>query len=102
MSKLDYSKGFYDSGELMWEWWKLNGKWHNEEGPARIYYRENGSVKWKEWYLNGKFHNEEGPALIWYRKNGSVKWEKWRLDGVEYSEEEWRDLVFRRAFEEVL
>ena len=71
MSKLDYEKGFYDSGELRWETWKLNGKYHNEEGPAFIWYRENGSV-WRKW---------------------------WRLNGVEYSEEEWHEIVFRKAFE---
>ena len=71
MSKLDYEKDFYDSGELMWE----------------------------EWKLNGERHNEEGPAFIGYRRDGSVWWETWWLDGVKYSEEEWRDLVFRKVFE---
>jgi len=71
MSKLKHEKKFYDSGELMWETWRLNGEFHNEEGPARICYMRDGSVWWEEWYLNG----------------------------VRYSEEEWRDLVFRRAFE---
>jgi len=99
MSKLKYEKGFYDNGELKWEWWFLNGKHHNDEGPAFIWYRENGSVKWKEWYLNGKLHNEDGPAFIWYRRDGSVWVKEWYLDGVEYSEEEWRDLMFRQVFE---
>ena len=74
MSKLECEKGFYDNGELMWE----------------------------EWFLDGKRHNEEGPAIICYKRDGSVEWEEWWLNGVEYSEEEWRDLVFRRAFEGAL
>ena len=102
MSKLDYSKGFYDSGELMWEKWRLNGEFHNEEGPARIWYRGNGSVEWEEWFLDGKRHNEEGPAYIGYRRDGSVWREEWWLNGVRYSEEEWRDILFRKAFEGAL
>jgi len=72
MSKLDYSKGFYDSGELLWEGWKLDGKHHNEEGPAHVSYKRDGGVWLKWWYLNG----------------------------VNYTEEEWKDLVFRKVFEE--
>jgi len=102
MSKLDYEKGFYDSGELWQEGWYLNGKLHNEEGPARIYYRRDGSVRWKEWFLDGKRHNEEGPAFIGYREDGSVIGEGWYLDGVNYTEEEWKDILFRKAFERAL
>jgi len=102
MSKLDYEKTFYDSGELWQERWYLDGKLHNDEGPAIICYRRDGSVRWKEWFLDGKRHNEEGPTIICYREDGCVEWEKWFLDGVEYSEEEWRDLMFRKAFEGAL
>ena len=102
MSKLKYEKKFYDSGELKWEWWFLNGKHHNDDGPAFIWYRKNGSV-WREgWYLNGKLHNEESPAFIGYRGDGSVDCEGWWLDGVEYSEEEWKEIVFRKVFEGAL
>ena len=100
MSKLECEKGFYDNGELMWEEWFLDGKRHNEEGPAIICYKRDGSVEWEEWWLNGKRHNEEGPAIICYMRDGSVWREEWYLNGVRYSEEEWKDLVFRRAFEE--
>lgn len=37
----------------------LNGKLHNENGPAIIY--ANGT---QYYYLNGKRHNENGPAII--------------------------------------
>jgi len=37
--------------------WRLDGKWHREDGPAYEY--ANGD---KEWYLHGKLHREDGPA----------------------------------------
>ena len=102
MSKLKHNKGFYDSGELRRETWRLNGKHHNEEGPAYIWYRKDGSVDCEGWYLDGELHNEAGPAYIGYREDGSIRCKWWWLDGVKYTEEEWKDLVFRQVFEEVL
>jgi len=74
MSELKYKKKFYESGELRWEEWSLDGEWHNEEGPTLICYRKDGSVSGKWWFLNG----------------------------VEYSEEEWKEIVFRKVFEGAL
>jgi hypothetical protein len=77
------------------EYW-LNGKLHNENGPAIVY--KNGRIEyWKdgkrhnengpavvipeqgitEYWLNGEKHNENGPALItpsaeMYYKNGKL------------------------------
>ena len=102
MSKLEYKKKFYDSGELRWEKWWLDGEYHNEEGPAFVSYKKDGSVWREEWWLNGKRHNEEGPAIIYYERDGSVIGKSWWLDGVNYTEEEWKDLVFRKAFEGAL
>jgi hypothetical protein len=48
------------------QWW-LNGKYHREDGPAVEY--ANGT---KEWYLNGKWHREDGPAIEY--PNGTKKW----------------------------
>jgi len=101
MSKLKHESSFYDNGELMWEEWSLDGEYHNDEGPAYIRYRRDGSVWWKEWRLNGKRHNEEGPAYIKYERDGSVRLIYWFLNGIRYTEEEWKDLVFSKAFEEL-
>jgi len=54
---------------------------------------------WETWRLDGKLHNEEGPATISYEKDGSVRLKEWRLNGVDYTEEEWKDILFRKAFE---
>ena len=44
-----------DDGDRFWH---LNGKLHNDSGPAVIL--ADGS---RFWYLNGKLHNESGPAV---------------------------------------
>jgi len=57
--------------------WKLNGKYHREDGPAIEY--ANGS---KVWYLNGKMHREDGPAYECV--NG---YKAWYLNGVWHRED---------------
>jgi hypothetical protein len=73
--------------------YRVNGKWHREDGPA---------IEWgnghKEWYINGKYHREDGPAIesdggkLWYfhgilhRLDGpAVEWgngdKEWRVNG---------------------
>ena len=51
--------------------WKLNGKYHREEGPAIEY--ANGT---KAWFLTDMRHREDGPAIedvdgnkVWYLNN---------------------------------
>jgi len=56
--------------------WRLNGKRHNENGPAVIW-----ADGYKAWYINGKRHNENGPAIIW--SNGD-KW--WYINGELHNE----------------
>ena len=41
--------------------WFLNGVFHREDGPARIF--NNGN---KIWYKNGVKHREDGPAVIYW------------------------------------
>ena len=47
--------------------WFLNGKLHNEHGPAIVWV--SGA---KEWYINGQLHNENGPACE--TADGSKEW----------------------------
>jgi hypothetical protein len=53
------------------EGFHIRGKYHREDGPARIRYNGDGSIDLEEFYINGKLHREDGPAIIWYSKNGS-------------------------------
>jgi hypothetical protein len=57
--------------------WRVNGKFHREDGPAVI--RANGN---KEWWVNGKRHREDGPAIE--RANGTKEW--W-LNGKRHRED---------------
>jgi len=63
-------------------WW-LNGKYHREDGPARMW--SDGS---KSWWLNGKRHREDGPAIEYW---DGTKY--WYLNGKYHTEEDyWKAL----------
>jgi hypothetical protein len=49
------------------EFWKSNGYYHREDGPAIIY--KNGT---QSWYSNGELHRADGPAII--TNNGDLFW----------------------------
>ena len=73
----------YPSGTKQW---RLNGKYHREDGPA--FERPDGT---KAWYLNGKYHREDGPAVEW--RNGHKEW--W-LNGEKIHPETLVDLWLER------
>lgn len=61
-----------------WVEWKLNGKLHRLDGPAKI------SPDGQEfWYRNGKLHRDDGPAAVF--PSGDKSWIQngiyHRLDG---------------------
>ena len=92
------------------KWWRFNGKWHREDGPAYEgadgdkrwvlngeYHREDGPAVertsgTKEWLLHGQHHREDGPALEW--ANG---YKKWYLNGEEAHPETLVDLHLSRG-----
>ena len=46
------------NGDKIWK--KLNGEFHNENGPAY-----QGSIS-KAWWINNKLHREDGPSIMDY------------------------------------
>jgi hypothetical protein len=61
------------------KFWKLNGLFHREDGPAIEY--ADGT---KQWWSNGNRNRIDGPAVIY------PTGEKfWFLDGYSYTYEEW-------------
>jgi hypothetical protein len=55
------------------EWW-INGKRHNENGPAIVWPNERYRNGYQEWYLNGKFFSsvkEWKMEVERFRKNSS-------------------------------
>ena len=57
--------------------WRLGGKLHREDGPAKIL--ADGS---QSWYRNGKLHRDDGPAVVWF--DGT---QEWRLNGQFHRED---------------
>jgi antitoxin component YwqK of YwqJK toxin-antitoxin module len=78
------SKSWYKNGK--YQSWRVNGEYHNENGPAYINYYENGKIRYQLWYINGNLHNENGPANIWYYKNGKIKSQLWCINGNNHNE----------------
>ena len=75
---IEYKVVVDDTGN---QFWYLNGKYHREDGPAKIY--ANGD---QYWYLNGELHREDGPAVIY--ADGK---QFWFLNGKELTEEEFNN-----------
>ncbi len=46
----------YANGDRLW---RLNGKFHREDGPAKEF--SDGNC---EWWIDGKLHRENGPAVV--------------------------------------
>jgi antitoxin component YwqK of YwqJK toxin-antitoxin module len=61
--------------------YNLDGKIHNEIGPAVIIYHHNGTVSTICYVMYDEVHNEHGPAVIRYHINGKIKAiEYWKND----------------------
>ena len=63
--------------------WKLNDKFHREDGPACEY--ANGD---KAWFINGKLHREDGPAVEY--ASGA---KEWYINGEELTEDEFNQRI---------
>jgi hypothetical protein len=72
---------YYENGQIQYQAWKINRKFHNENGPANIWYYENGQINYKKWFINGNRHNENGPAYISYFENGQLNTQDWYING---------------------
>jgi len=64
--------------------YKMKGKLHREDGPAKIW-----SPGREEWRINGKLHREDGPALTFGRNAG------YYLNGNAMILNQWKLEVFR-------
>ena len=55
---------------------------HREDGPALIVYYESGNINYEHYYINGQRHREDGPAVINYNEDGSVSSEYYSINGI--------------------
>ena len=86
--KPEHKKYYYNSGELEYERWYLNGKLHRTDGPASISYYESGEPRYEAWWLNNKLHRTDGPAYISHYNSGELECEAWWLNNKLLSKEE--------------
>ena len=67
--KLQVNQQFYDNGQIYFEEYRLNGKPHNENGPAARSWWKNGKIRHEQYWINGKqlskeeFENRSHPSL---------------------------------------
>lgn len=62
---------FRDDGTIVWINYSKNGKFHRENGPAIIQYK-NGKITKETWFINGNMHRVGKPADITYDENGNI------------------------------
>lgn len=66
---------------------------HNEEGPASIHYHKNGVIAFKGYMIEGKSHNDKGPAKEWFDTQGAhISHEYW-LNDEYHTEEEYYAII---------
>lgn len=49
---------------------RVNGKLHNDNGPAEVDYYLNEKIRTVYYYKNGVLHNDKGPAVILFDQTG--------------------------------
>lgn len=84
---------WYDNNQLRSEEYWLNGKRHNEAGPAYCIWHQNGQLETEQYWLNNHLHNESGPAYCFWYENGQLGSEQYWLDYEHLTKEEWEKRV---------
>lgn len=82
----DIRELYYDDGKLHTKEYCKDNKYHREDGPAVIWYNKKGEVIREWYYINGIKHRENGPAIIWYHADRQIELEEYYIDGVRYTD----------------
>ena len=91
--KLELRQEVNDSGQLIIEYYWLNGNLHNAHGAAYRRWNGEGVLVTETYSLNGKYHNEHGPAIRSWYGSGELWREQYRLNGELLTKEEWQSEV---------
>ena len=83
---------YYQSGEVYYEYYYLDGKIHRIDQPASIEYYQSGEVRYERYFLDNKPHRVDGPTYIVYLESGDVD-EYYYLDGVAHSKQEYSKIL---------
>ena len=79
---------FYLNGQLWYKEYKLNGQFHNPNGPAFESYYQNGQLCYKEYWIKGKRHNPNGPSFERYFEDGQLEYKEYWIKDKELSYKE--------------
>lgn len=90
----EYKKEYYTDGVISYEHYCKEGKYHREDGPARIFYYDNIHYINRSWnkysegyYKDGELHRENLPALIYYHSLGQINHEHYFKAGRHHRED---------------
>jgi hypothetical protein len=81
---------WHRSGQMMYEVYCVNGLWHNANGPACRWWYESGQILCEAYYINGQLHNTKGPARRW-RISDQPNEKDYYLNDDRLKADQWRD-----------
>lgn len=61
----------------------VHGKFHNAKGWAHRLFFSSGQLSYESYILNDRYHNKDGPSIITYRSDGTKVAESYYIDGEE-------------------
>jgi len=88
--KLQLTQRFFGRGrkQINVEICTLDGKKHNENGPAYREWYKNGKIKVELFYFHGQYHNGKGIASRNWDENGVLFNEQYFLNGINRTKEQ--------------
>ena len=57
--------------------------------PTRTYYYNSGEIWYQNWLVNGLPHKTDGPAIIYYYRSGKIAVDGWFLNGKRIYPDNW-------------
>lgn len=79
------SRLWYESGQIRYEGWNQNWRFHREDGPSLQEWNEDGQITRESWSVNGEQHREDGPAVTVWNDSGEIESQLWYLNDTEYT-----------------
>ena len=80
---------YYKNGNTRVISYKLNDRFHKEDGPAYQEYYDDGRIYVESYFVNGDRHRADGPSVIFYDENGEIGVRLYYLNNIIYKREDW-------------
>ncbi len=75
---------YREDGILDFCLWLKDGERHREGGPAYEAFYRDGNPSQRGWYKNDRRHREDGPAYEWYHENSTLNHNRWHINSAIY------------------